>query len=171
MFTECREHLIEKLKEAGIRSKPYTSMKKLRASQEAHIGAVLFEEETFDRSGAKKYYSDQTGAQHKRRKVFSRETTFSVIIGDPDPLKTEEFFEAFLRALDKGIYIDGNYTALEVGDAEWVDDDDSILKAKVAVNVKIKFMGGVYKDTDFANLSGIEVVETVSMGKETQDGE
>ncbi|ADY56893.1 hypothetical protein Sgly_2614 [Syntrophobotulus glycolicus DSM 8271] len=170
MFTECREHLIEKLKGAGIRSKPYTSMKKLRASQEAHIGAVLFEEETFDRSGAKKLYSDQTGAQHKRRKVFSRETTFSVIIGDPDPKKTEEFFEAFLRALDKGIYIDGNYTPIEVVEAEWVDEDDSILKARVAVNVKVKFMGGVYKDTDFAKLTDVEV-ESVIKGKETQDGE
>ncbi len=169
MFTECREYLIGKLKEAGIRSNPYTSMKKLRASQEAHIGAVLFEGEAFDRSGAKTIYSDQTGVQHKRRKVFSRETTFSVIIGDPDPKKTEVFFEAFLSALDKGIYINGNYTPIEVEEAEWVDEDDSILKAKVAVNVKIKFIGGVYKDTDFAKLSDVEV-ESVIKGKETQDG-
>lgn len=169
MFTECREYLVEKLKEAGIRSKPYTSMKKLKASQEAHVGAVLFEDETFSRSGAKTIYSDQTGAQHKRRKVFFRETTFGVIIGDPDPAKTETLFEAFLRALEKGIYIDGNYTPIEVEAAEWVDEDDSILKAKVAVNVKVKFMGGVYKDTDFAKLTGIEV-ESVIKGKETQDG-
>ncbi|PYG86734.1 hypothetical protein LY28_02760 [Ruminiclostridium sufflavum DSM 19573] len=161
MFTECREYLIEKLREAGIRSKPYTSMKKLRTSQEAHIGAVLFEEEVFDRSGAKTRYSDQTGAQHKRRKIFSRETTFSVVIGDPDPKKTEDIFEAFLSALDKGIYMDGNYTPIEVEESEWVDDDDSILKAKVAVNVKVKFAGGVYKDTDFAKLADIEI-ESVS---------
>lgn len=163
MFVECREHLTQKLKEAGVRSKPITSMKKLRASQEAHVGAVLFEEETFDRSGAKKTYSDQTGARHKRRKIFSRDTTFSVIIGDPDPKRTEEIFEAFLRVMDKGIYIDGNYTAIEVMEAEWVDEEDSVLKAKVAVNVKVKFIGGVYKDTDFANITGIEVEETVSM--------
>lgn len=170
MFIECREHLIKKLKEAGIRSQPITSMKRLRTTQEAHVGAVLFEQETFDRSGAKTIYSDQTGAQHKRRKVFSRETTFSVIIGDPDPKKTEEFFEAFLRALDKGIYIDGNYTPIEVEEAEWADDEDSILKSKVAVNVKVKFIGGVYKDTDFTKLTNIEV-ESVIKGKESQDGE
>lgn len=170
MFTECREYLIKCLKDAGIKSIPFTSMKKLKLSQEAHIGAILFEEETFDRNGAKKQFVDQTGARHKRKKIYSRDTTFSVIIGDPNPSRTEEIFEAFLVNLGTGIDINGNYTAIEVMEAEWADDDDSILKSKVAVNVKIKFIGGVYKDTNFAKLSEIEV-ESVIKGKETQDGD
>lgn len=169
MFTECRNYLIQKLKDAGIKTKPYTSMKKLKASIEPHIGAVLFEGENFSRSGVKTIFRDQAGAQHKRRKVFSRETAFSVVIGDSDPDRTEQIFEAFLTILDTGIDIDGNYTSIEIEEAEWVDDEDSILKAKVAVNVKVKFTGGVYKDTDFAKLTQIEV-KTVNMGKETQDG-
>ncbi|EPR07767.1 hypothetical protein [Ruminiclostridium papyrosolvens] len=160
MFTECREYLLTKLKEAGIHSKPYTSMKRLRASQETHVGAVLFEEESFNRSGTKTIFSDQTGERHKRRKIFSRETTFSVIIGDPDPTKTETIFEAFLRIIDSGIYINGDYTPIQVEEAEWVDDDDSILKAKVAVNFKVKFLGGVYKDSDFVKISDV-VIESV----------
>lgn len=168
MYMECRAHLMSALQTAGLRSKPFTSMKKLGATQEAHVGAVLFEKETFDRSGAKKHYSDQTGAQHKRSKVFSREATFSVIIGDPDPLKTEQMFEAFLGALSKGISIDGNYTSIEVDEAEWVEEDDSILKSKVAVNVKVRFVGGVYKDSDLTKLTGIEIE---SVRKETQNGD
>lgn len=166
MFLECRDYLIEKLKKAGIKTKPITSMKKLKASMEPHVGAVLFEDETLNRSGAKTIYSDHTGA-HKRRKVFNRDISFSVIIGDSDYLKTEEIYEAFLGTIDKGLYIHGNYTQVEVEEAEWADDEDSILKAKVAVNVKVKFLGGVYKDTDFAKLSDIEIE---SVRKETQDG-
>jgi hypothetical protein len=165
MFTECREHLSKCLKDAGVKSKIFISMKKLKLSQDAHVGAVLFEEETFDRSGAKKLYQDQTGAQYKRRKLFSRETTFSVIIGDPDPECTEEIFEKFLILLGKGIEIKGNYTAINVLEAEWVDDEDSILKSKAAVNVKIKFDGGIYKDTDFAKIKDI-IVDSVIQGKE-----
>lgn len=156
MFLECRDYLIEKLKEAGIKTKPITSMKKLKASMEPHVGAVLFEDETLNRNGAKRIYSDQTGA-HKRRKVFNRDIFFSVIIGDADHLKTEEIYEAFLGTIDKGLYIQGNFTPIEVEEAEWADDEDSILKAKVAVNAKVKFIGGVYKDTDMTKLSSIEI--------------
>lgn len=157
MYNECRNYLITKLKSAGIHSEPFTSMKRLKNTQEAHVGAVIFSKETFSRNGAKALYSDQTGARHKRRKKLDRETTFSVIIGDPQPNRTEEIFEAFLAALDDGIDIDGNYTSIEVSDAEWVENEDSILKSKVAVNVTITFGGGVYKDTNFAKLAEIEI--------------
>ena len=168
MYIECRGYLVSKLQAAGIKSKPFTSMKRLKATQETHVGAVLHEAESFDRSGARTLYRDQEGARHKRRKIFSRTTAFNVIIGDPDPQRTEEIFEAFLRALDAGIDIDGNFTAIEVGDAEWAEDEDSILKSKVAVNVGIKFIGGVYKDTDFARLTDIEIQSVIK--EDTSNG-
>ena len=43
--------------------------------------------------------------------------------------------------------------------SEWVDADDSILKAKVAVQTFITFHGGLYLDTGFAPLRYIEVKE------------
>jgi len=164
MYTECQKYLSGKLKAAGIHSQIITSMKKLQLYQDAHVGAVLFETETFTRSNLKKTYTDEKGDDRKRHKILLRETTFSVIIGDAVPENTERIFEAFLVAIETGLYINGNYTLIEVLDAEWVDDDDSILKSKVAVNVKVKFTGGVYKDILLAKLSGIEVVE---IGKET----
>ncbi len=169
MYSQCKQYLLDKLKGAGLLSNPYTSMKALEKSQESHIGAVLFENEAYLRNGSKTRYSDQTGATVKRRKAFDRNLTFTVTIGDYTDDKVEEILTGFLANLDKGLYIDGNFTPLEVEGADWVDKDDSILKAKVAVQVKITFYGGVYKDTTFAKLKEIEV-ESINKGKETNDG-
>ncbi|CAH8248798.1 hypothetical protein WJ0W_006768 [Paenibacillus melissococcoides] len=92
-------------------------------------------------------------AKHKRRKMFERETTFVVVIGEYSQEQADAIFEAFLALLDPGILIDGNYTALEVEEADWVDKEDSILQAKIAVQLKVTFRGGVYKDTDFAKVN------------------
>ena len=81
LYTESKQYLIDKLKAAGIKSKPFTTEKALEKSQESHIGAVLFERETFTRNGSKKRYRDEEGTLHKRRKIMERATTFDVIIG------------------------------------------------------------------------------------------
>ena len=81
LYTESKQYLIDKLKAAGIKSKPFTTEKALEKSQESHIGAVLFERETFTRNGSKKKYRDEEGTLHKRRKIMERTTTFGVIIG------------------------------------------------------------------------------------------
>ena len=46
LYKQSKEYLLEKLKAAGLKSKPYTTQKGLEKSQESHIGAVLFESET-----------------------------------------------------------------------------------------------------------------------------
>ena len=40
LYTESKQYLIDKLKAAGIKSKPFTTEKALEKSQESHIGAV-----------------------------------------------------------------------------------------------------------------------------------
>lgn len=40
-----------------------------------------------------------------------------------------------------------------------MDEEDSILRAKVAVEVTVIFHGGVYRDTDKALVSKVEVTE------------
>lgn len=146
-----------KLKAAGIKSKPFTTEKALEKSQESHIGAVLFERETFTRNGSKKRYRDEEGTLHKRRKIMERATTFGVIIGGYTDDEVEEIFDRFVASLDRGIYIDGNFVPIEIEGADWVDKDDSLLKAQVAVQVMITFNGGVYRDTGFAPLTDVRV--------------
>ena len=44
--------------------------------------------------------------------------------------------------------MDGNWVNIVVGEADWVEEGDSILKAKVAVQFDITFEGGIYEDRD-----------------------
>ncbi len=171
LYTQAKQYLLDKLKAAGLRSRPYTTQKSLEKSQESHIGAVLFDQEAYTRNGSKKRFKNEKGEQHKRRKVFDRALTFTVTIGDYSDDAVETMFERFIAGLDSGIYVDGNYVPIEVDRADWVDRDDSILKAQVAVQVRITFQGGVYKDTDYGPLTHVEVVEIEKInGKENTDG-
>lgn len=156
MFTECRQYLIDKLKAAGIRS-PFTSEKALSKCQDSHLGAVLMDTDTFLQNGSKTYFKDETGAAGKRRKVFDRTLTFSVVIGEFSAEKAEAILTRFVALLGGGLYVEGNYFLLTVEAANWEDGEDTILKAKFVIEVKVSFQGGVYRDTGFAKLRELEV--------------
>ena len=179
MFTECQQFLKDALKEAGIRTPPITSMKKLAVFGDSHVGAILFDQETLSRSGSKRIFRNERGDQQKRRRVYDRSMTFDVIIGEYTAEKAEAIYDRFLNTVERGLNIDGNFTAAEIEGADWVEKDDSILKAQVAVQVKIRFDGGVYRDTDFIDVSSKELgisteniigKETVTHGEDTGAG-
>lgn len=146
-MVEERKYLIDSLKKAGIKSQVYTSMKKLKAANEPHLGAVLQSGEKFERSGSKKMFVDQEGRRKRRIKLWSRSTTLRVVIADTSEEKVEEILDEFLRLVDKGIPVDQNWVNIVIGEADWVEEGDSILKAKVAVQFDVTFEGGIYKDT------------------------
>lgn len=172
MYAEAKQYLLDKLKASGLKSKPHTTQKGVERSQESHIGAVLFDNETYTRNGSKTRYSDQTGARKKRRRVFDRTLAFTVLIGDYTDDAVEEMLERFIANLDRGIEVAGNFVPIEVEGADWVDSDDSTLKAKVAVQVRVRFDGGIYKDTDFAKVTELAIESvTKNDGKEPTDGD
>ena len=78
-------------------------------------------------------------------------------IGDYTDDAVEAIFEKFLASLDRGIFVNGDHVPIEVEGADWVNKDDSILKAQVAVQVAITFQGGLYKDTGFGPLTRVEI--------------
>lgn len=164
MYTECRDYLVQTLQKVGM-AKPCTSEKSLSLSRDSHVSAVLFGKDTFARNGSKRNYQNGSD-RHKRRKVLDRTLSFHVIVGDFTADAVESTYEAFLSALGDGLYIDGNFVPIDIGESEWVDKDDSILQAKIAVNVEITFSGGIYKDTDFAAITDVEV----QTDKEDSDG-
>ena len=115
LYTQAKAYLVEKLKEAGLKTKPYTTMKSLSRSLESHVGAVLPGTEMIARNGSKTIYQDQEGAQHKRRKLFDRNVTFQVVLGDYTDDKVEAMLEKFLAALDQGdVDLAGAEQALQV---------------------------------------------------------
>lgn len=143
-----KEYLIDILQSSGIKSQVYTSMKKLKQANEVHVGAVLRNGETFTRSGSKKIYRDQEGQRKRRAKLWDRTTTLRVVIADTSEEKVEIILDNFLRNLKKGMDVEGNWVNIVVGDADWVEEGDSILKAKIAVQFDITFEGGIYEDRD-----------------------
>lgn len=68
LYAESKAYLLAKLKEAGVKSRPYTAMKRLEKSQESHVSAVIFDKEALSRNDSKKLYRDEQGA---RKYTFS----------------------------------------------------------------------------------------------------
>lgn len=172
LYAECKQYLIAKLREAGVKTRIYTTNKSLEKCVEPHVGAVLFEREECARNGSKKRFRDEEGEKHKRRRVFDRSITFSTVIGGYSDEEVEGIFERFLAGLDAGLYVGGDFVAVEVAGSDWVDEDDSHLRAKVAVQTEVTFRGGLYRDTGYAPLRRIEVkeVERNMMRKEPANG-
>lgn len=156
MFTQCRDALKECLEQCGATRNMHTSRKKLKGSNESRVFAVLFEDDALAKNKSKRIYTD-AGGKHKRRKKFDRDLTFSVVIGEYDIEKVQEIYDRFLENIPDGIHVNGNYVDIEPVAADWMDDEDTIIRAKCAVQVKVVCKGGVYKDTDFAKADNVEI--------------
>ena len=100
LYTEATAYLLQKLKDAGLKTKPHTTMKSLSRTMDSHVGAVLPGTEAITRNGSKTIYTDQEGALHKRRKLFDRAVTLQVILGDYNAEKVEAMLDSFLASLD-----------------------------------------------------------------------
>lgn len=142
------DYLIKILKESGIRSNVYTSLKKLKQANELQVAGVLRNSEVFGRSGSKKTYTDQQGQRKCMTKLWDRTTSVNVVIADTTEAKVDGILEEFLRRIGKGIEVDRNWADIEIGDVDWVEEEDSILKAKVAVQFEVTLKSGIYEDRD-----------------------
>lgn len=162
MYTECQQYLMDAVLAAGSRQ-PYTSMKKLKMATDSRVSAVLCESDIVEKDKQKRIYLDQFD-RHRRTKKYRREITFTVVLGDYSQEEAESAYDKLLGVLEDGIYVDGNWVEIEPSRAEWVFADDSILRAKCAVQLAVKFIGGVYVDTDFAKINCVSI--NAEKGKE-----
>lgn len=157
MYVACLKKLIETLKAAGCEKPPFTSQKKLKLTSENRISAVLCEKEELERHTGKRIFTDTEGKKHKRSKLYNRDITYTVVIGEYNAEALEEIYEKFLQEFPGGIYVDGNYVEFEISEADWMDEKDHILSAKVVVQMKVVCRGGLYKDTDMLRLKDIDI--------------
>lgn len=148
-----RDYVVEVLRKAGVKGKIHESLKSLKNSNEVHLAAVLRIGETFSRSSSKKHYEDYEGRKKLRKKLFEREASLHVIIADTDEEKVETILKKFLISLSKGFYVDGNWVAVEIGTADWVLKDDSILQSKIAVEFDLLLTGGIYVDNEVRDIA------------------
>lgn len=149
---EERDFLIKALQNAGVKGKIHESMKTLKNCNELHVGAVLRVRENFTRSGSKKRYTDKEGQRKQRNKLFDRITVLHVVIADTSEDKVETLLNNFLTGISKGFEVNGNWIDLEISDAEWLEEEDTILKAKITVEFDVTLKGGIYVDTDMVNI-------------------
>lgn len=153
MIELYQKYIEDKLKEAGIKTLIHKTMKSLQDYKEPHVGAVIVDSDKLSLEKQSKVY--EVGEQKiKRVKKFSRTTQLNVIIGEYKVAKCDEIFTVFLSLLDAGIYdLDGNYIAIELEDAAWVSDKDNILKSSIAVQVPVRFVGGIYADYQYKTIT------------------
>lgn len=156
MVIECRNYLISKLKESGIKTNIHVAMKTLKNSSESHIGAVLFQDEQIKHSD-EKVIVIQEGKRQKATKLFERELRFNVIIGEYSHEKTEQIYERFLRVLDKQIEVGDCLIQIDPVRCEWVTAEDSILQSKIAANVEIVMTTYLFQKNKMARITGIEI--------------
>lgn len=148
---EERDYLVKVLKESGIRSRVHDSMKSLKNCNETHVGAVLRVKETFSRSGSKRIY-EESGQRKQRKKLHERITILHVVIADSDEEKVDTILTNFMKKIGKGLPVDRNWVEINVGDVDWIEEGDSILRSKIAVEFDVTLTGGIYEDTDLKNV-------------------
>lgn len=158
------------LKAGGLTKTIYTSLKQLKHAAGTQYGAILRISDKPVRATSKKTFKDQQGASIIRRKLYICETVYNVVLVAADEDTLEKLLEGFLTSLERGYYDDnGNWVEVTPEETDWVDEDDCVMKAKMAVQVKIVCKYGIYKDV--AASSSPESVEMILATGEEKDGE
>lgn len=143
-----KNYLKQILTDAGVSGTIHESVKTLKNCDSVHVAAVFRMGETFTRSGSKKIYIDQDGQRKQRRCLFDRITVLKVCIADSNEEKVENTLTQFLKRVSKGVPVDANWVDIRIGDVDWVDEGDSILRSKAAIEFEVTFTGGIYVDVD-----------------------
>ena len=141
MIVECREKLIEIVKQLNIKGEIYTSLARLKTSGAIDFGAVFFETEKPMRSTERKIFRTKAGEKVRRKKLFDREPRY----------------ETFLSLLPKGIVDEeNNWIPITIEQTDWVDKDDSILRSELSVQVLVVFHAGTWKDNKIVHMEDVE---------------
>lgn len=142
-----KEFLTAALKAGGVKGRIYESVKELKHAAGTQYAAILRISDQPVRATSKKTYQDQEGVTMVRRKLYQAETVYNVVLTDSGEESLEKLLEGFLSNLEKGYYDDaGNWVGVTPEETDWVDEEDSVMKAKVAVQVKVVCRYGIYRD-------------------------
>lgn len=157
MITLYKDYLEQKLKDIGLNGKIYKTLKELKQYSGAELGGILTGEENFARNGTRSYV-EKDGIRYIRKKVYDRSTNIVVVLSGKDDAATDELMVQFIALLDKGIDdTKGNWVEIECLKGDWVEDMDSVLRNKIAVQLLVTFKGGIYVDKATIPIKNIEL--------------
>lgn len=149
-----KQYLTEVLRNAGVTGTIYESLKKMSEDEGTYYAGIIRCSDKTVRAKSKKKF-EQGAVTMNRLKLYDVETLYRVVIAEYDEEHLETYVEEFLKNLSKG-YDDGNgnWVGVESGDVDWVDEKDSILKAKLSVEIPITFSYGLYRDQTASQITG-----------------
>lgn len=160
MVNVCTEYLRGKIIAAmgndfmGDAPQIFASLKELENCVDVRCAGILIRSDELTFSGRPRR---NTATSENDLCLYDRVLTVDVIIGEEDKAKLDSIFSAFVAALGRGFTDEGHYIAIEIGEAEWVDKKDSILNANIAVELQVKFRGGIYKAITYKQLDDIQI--------------
>lgn len=164
-----KRFLEEALQNGGLKGRIYGSLHELKRAQGTHYGGILRVSDKPTRSVRKKKYTDQTGTAKLRRRLYDVITTYNVVIADSTEEGAENVLEGFLASLAKGYYDEQeNWLKVTPVATDWVDEDDSAIKTKVAVQVEVTFEYGIYREDGMDQMLPDAV--QVEFDEEDEDG-
>lgn len=149
-----RKYLEDLLRASGITGAIYESLKKMSEDEGSYYAGILRGSDKPVRAKSRRTY-DNGAVTMNRMKLYDMETVYTVVIAEYDEEHLEEHLEDFFKTITKG-YDDGNgnWVGVEAGEVDWVDEKDSILKAKVAVEIPVTFYWGIYNDIPAGHMVG-----------------
>ncbi len=157
MVSVCTEYLRGKVAAAlgkdalGQDPQVFDVLKELEKCMAPSSG-VLIRSDTLEYSGQPVRNLD-TGINDL--KVFDRTVVIDIVLGAPTKAELDASFETFLLSLERGIRYKGHYIGISLGEGEWVDRKDSVIKAEIAVELPVTFTGGVYKPKTYTQIADI----------------
>lgn len=167
------EYLKNALKKAGMRGNIHESLKSMTHDNGFHYAGILRSTDSPERAKSKKTFRDQQDVPMLRKKYFDVTCVYNVVICDRDEESLEDILENFMVNLGKGFDDgNGNWVGTDIGTADWVDEEDSVLKARLAVEIPITLHYGIYEDVRTAKMpSGAEIQMGVIGNGSEKDGD
>lgn len=149
-----KQYLTGVLRSAGITGTIYDSLKRMTEDEGTCYAGILRCSDKTARAKSKTTYG-QGAVTMGRFKLYSVETKYRVVITEYDEEHLETYVEEFVKNLSKGYDDgDGNWVGVECGEVDWVDEQDSILKAKLSVEIPVTFTYGLYRDVPVGQMNG-----------------
>lgn len=157
MISEIQQYLKNLLLSIGYsEARIYLRKEDLLNSQDSRQAGCWPYEEELERTNKKTAYV-KDGQKIKRKQVFKRIIKFNVILGEYKLAEAEALFMQFLAKIDEYINIDENAVPIRLAKAEWIDKSDEILKAKFAMHLILEFDTGIYKESGYEALNGLNI--------------
>lgn len=147
MIAECKNHVAGVLKQVGI-TETYTDPEDLTRHHGLPYAVVLWGNETTERFRRRVGKEDNlaTRVRTYRWQLAKRALPLAILIAAKDEPAVEGFATAFLLGLGTRLLDAGGNAVSIAPTGMTVIEDKSLLNQKSALEIRVEFQGGIYRD-------------------------